>query len=65
MPAEELFPGRGLDRKAESLIRCQAGDDEKHLVVVWLQTKLTGNVAIMVIARIVCIPEGLGAGDEF
>ncbi len=65
MPTKELSPGRGLDREAESRIRCQAGDDEKHLVVIWLQTEPTGKVAVMVIACIERIPEGLGAGDEF
>jgi hypothetical protein len=43
----------------------QAGDDEKHLVVVRLQTESIGEVAAMVIARIERKPEGWGAGDEF
>ncbi len=65
MPTEELSPSRGLDCKAESRIQCQAGDNKKHLVVVWLQTESTGEVAVMVVARIERKPEGLGAGDEF
>jgi hypothetical protein len=43
----------------------QAGDDEKHLVVVRLQTESIGEVAAMVVARIECKPERLCAGDEF
>ncbi len=64
MPTEELSPSRGLDSKAQSCIRCEAGDDEKHLVVVGLQTESTGEVAAMVVARIERKPEGLGIGDE-
>ena len=65
MPAEELCPSRGLYREAESRLRCKAGDDEEHLAVVRLQTKATGEVAAVVIARIERKPEGLGFGDEF
>ncbi len=65
MPTEELSPSRGLDHEAELHIRCHAGDDKKHLVVVWLQPELTGEVAVMVLACIEHKPEGLGAGDEF
>jgi hypothetical protein len=65
MPAKELSPGHGLDREAKSRIRCQAGNNEKHLVVVPLQMEPTVEVAVMVIARIERIPEGLGTGDEF
>ncbi len=64
MPAEELCPSRGLDRKAESRIRCKAGNDEEHLVVVRLQTEAMGEVKAMVIARIERKPEGLGVGDS-
>ncbi len=64
MPAEELCPSRGLDREAKSRIRCKAGDDEEHLVVVRLQTEAMGEVKAMVIARIARKPEGLGVGDE-
>ncbi len=64
MPAEELSPGRGLDCKAQSCIRRKAGDNEEHLVVVWLQTEATGEVKAMAIARIERKPEGLGVGDE-
>ncbi len=46
-------------------IRCKAGDDEEHLVFVWLQTESTGEVTAVVIARIERKPEGLGFGDEF
>jgi hypothetical protein len=65
MPTKELSPGRGLDCKAKSRIRCQAGNNEKHLVVVRLQTEPTGKVAVMIIAHIEHIPEGLGVGDEY
>jgi hypothetical protein len=65
MPDEKLSSGRGLDREAKLLIQCQAGKDKKHLIVVWLQTEPTDEVAVMVIAPIEHIPEGLGAGDEF
>jgi hypothetical protein len=65
MPTKELSPSRGLDREAELRIRCPAGNDEKHLIVVWLQLESTGKVAVMVVARIERKPEGLGAGDEF
>ncbi len=64
MPAKELSPGRGLDCKAQLCIRCKAGDDEEHLVVIWLQTEVMGEVKAMAIARIECKPEGLGVGDE-
>ena len=64
MPAEKLSPGRGLDCKAQSCIRRKAGEDEEHLVVVWLQTEVMGEVKAMAIARIERKPEGLGVGDE-
>ncbi len=65
MPAEKLSPGHELDCKAQSCIRCKAGDDKEHLVVVRLQTESTGEVAAVVIAHIEHKPEGLGFGDEF
>ncbi len=65
MPTEELSPSRGLDSKAQSCIRCEAGNDEKHLIVDGLQPESTGEVAVMVVACIKRKPEGLGAGDEF
>jgi hypothetical protein len=65
MPTKELSPSHWLDCEAKSRIRCQAGDDEKHLMVIWLQQELTGEVAVMVVARIEHKPEGLGTGDEF
>ncbi len=65
MPTKELSPSHGLDSKAQSCIQCEAGDDKKHLIVDGLQPDLTGKVAVMVVARIECKPEGLGAGDEF
>jgi len=43
----------------------QAGDDEKHLVLVWVQKESIGQVTAMVIARIEQTPERLCAGDEF
>ncbi len=64
MPAEELSPSRGLDSKAQSCIRCEVGDNKKHLVVIGLQTESTGEVAAMVVARIERNLEGLGIGDE-
>jgi hypothetical protein len=65
MPTEELSPSRGLDREAELHLQCQAGNDEKHLVVVQFQPESTGEVAFMVVARIERKPERLGTGDEF
>ena len=65
MPAEEFSPGRGLDCEAQFCVRCKAGDDKEHLVVVRLQTEAMGEVKAMVIARIERKPEGLDFGDEF
>jgi hypothetical protein len=65
MPAKELSPGRGLDCEAQFCIQCKAGDNEEHLVIIWLQTEATGEVAAVVIARNKRKPEGLGIGDEF
>ncbi len=59
MPTEELSPSRGLDSKAQSCIRCKAGNNKKHPVVVGLQMELTGKVAVMVVALIERKPEGL------
>ncbi len=64
MPAKELSPGRGLDCKAQLCIRRKVGNDEEHLVVVWLQTEAMGEVKAMAIARIERRPEGLGVRDE-
>ncbi len=64
MPAEEPCPSRGLDCEAELRIRCKAGDNKEHLVVVQLQTKAMGKVKTMVIACIERKPEGLGVRDE-
>jgi hypothetical protein len=64
MHAEELSPSRGLDSKAQSCIQCKASNDEKHLVVIGLQTESTGKVAAMVVARIEHKLERLGIGDE-
>jgi hypothetical protein len=65
MPTKELSPSRGLDSKAQLCIRCEAGNDKKHLIVNGLQPESTGKVAVMVVARIEGKPERLGAGDEF
>jgi hypothetical protein len=64
MPAEELCSSSGLDReaKAKSRIRCKAGDDKEHLVVVWLQTEVIGEVKAMVIACIENKPEDVDIG---
>jgi len=43
----------------------QAGNDEKHLVLVGVQKEATGQVTAMVVARIERKPERLCAGDEF
>jgi hypothetical protein len=60
MPAKELSPGRLLDCKAKLCSRRKASNDKEHLVVIWLQTKLTGKVVAMVMACIERKPEGLG-----
>ena len=65
MATEELSPSIGLDLEAKSRIRCQAGDDEKCLVLAGVQTEATGQVTAMVVARIKRKPERLCAGDEF
>ncbi len=65
MPAKELSPGRGHDCEAQFCIRCKAGNNKEHLIVIQLQTEATGKVAAMVIAHIEHKPEGLGFGDEF
>ncbi len=43
----------------------QAGNGEKRLVLVRVQTESIGKVAAMVIARIERKPERLCVGDEF
>ncbi len=62
---EVLSPSIGLDLEAKSRIPRQAGDSEKRLILVGVQTDATGQVTAMVIARIEQKPEGLCAGDEF
>jgi hypothetical protein len=49
--------GHDLDHKAKLNIWCQTGDNEKHLVVFWVQTELTGKIAAMVVAHINQKPE--------
>ncbi len=48
-----------------NLVYDQAGDNEKHLVLIGVQTEATGQVTAMVAARIERKPERLCAGDEF
>ena len=48
-----------------NLIYDQAGNDEKRVVLVGVQTEATGQVTAMVVARIERKPERLCAGDEF
>ena len=62
---KELSPSIGLDLEAKSCIQRQASIDEKHLVLVGVQTEVTGQVTAMVVARIERKPERLCAGDEF
>jgi len=45
-------------------MRRQASDDEKRLILFWVQTESIGEVAAMVIARVEHKPERLGFGDE-
>jgi hypothetical protein len=49
---EELSPSTGHDLEAKSRIRRQAGDNEKRLILVGVQTEATGQVTAMVVARI-------------
>jgi len=42
-----------------------AGDDEKRLILVGVQTEATGQVTAMVVARTERKPEQLCVGDEF
>jgi hypothetical protein len=62
---EELSPIIGIDLEAKSRIQRQAGNNEKRLILVGVQTDATGQVTAMVIARIEQKPERLCAGDEF
>jgi hypothetical protein len=62
---KELSPSIGLDLEAKSRLLRQAGDDEKRLILVGVQTKTTGQVTAMVVARIEQKPERLCVGDEF
>ncbi len=62
---KELSPSIGLDLEAKSCIRRQAGDNEKRLVPVGVQTEATGQVTAMVVACIERKPEQFCAGDEF
>jgi hypothetical protein len=64
IPTKELSPSHGLDSKAQLCIQCEASNDEKHLVVIGLQTESTGKVTAMVVAPIEHKPEGLGIKDE-
>ena len=41
-----------------------AGNDEKHLILVWVQKDSISQVTAMVVARIEQKPEPLCAGDE-
>jgi len=43
----------------------KAGDDEKRLLLVWVQKESIGEVTAMVVAPIERKPERLCAGDEF
>ena len=52
-------------KPAKSCIRRQAGNDEKHLILVGVQTEVTGQVTAMVVAHIERKSERLCAGDEF
>ena len=54
---KELSPSIGLDLEAKSCIRRQAGDDEKRLVLVGVQTEATGQVTVMAVAHIERKPE--------
>ena len=50
---EELSPSStGLDLEAKSRVQRQAGDDEKHLILVGVQTEATGQVTAMAVAGI-------------
>ncbi len=42
----------------------QAGNNEKHFIVMWLQTYSSGKVAAVFIACFKCEPEELCAGEE-
>ncbi len=64
MPTKELSPGSGIDCKAQSCIQRKAGDNEEHLVVVWLQTEAISKVKAMAIARIERKSEEVGIRDE-
>jgi hypothetical protein len=61
----QLTPSRQLHREAKSGVMRQAGNDEKRLILVGVQTESIGQVTAMVIAHIERKPERLCAGDEF
>ena len=63
-PPKNLLQAPALIWKP-NLVYDQAGDDEKRLVLVGVQTEATGQVTAMVVARIERKPERLCAGDEF
>ena len=44
-------------KPAKSRTRCQAGDDEKCIILFWVQTEPIGEVAAMVIAGVERKPE--------
>ena len=62
---EELSPSIGLDLESKSCILRRAGDDEKRLILVGVQTEATGQVTAMVVAHIEQKPDRLCTGDEF
>ena len=65
MATKDISLSIDLDLEAKSCIRRQAGGDEKHLILIGVQTKATDQVTAMVVARIEQKPERLCAGDEF
>jgi hypothetical protein len=61
----QLTPSRRLHCEAKSGIMRQAGDNEKRLVLVWVQKESIGQVTAMVVSRIEQKPGQLCAGDNF
>ena len=63
MTSDEFQPSIGLHFKAISTIGSQAGNDEKHLILVRVHVESFGKVAAVVITRIEREPERLGVCD--
>ncbi len=62
----ELSSSHGVDLDCDTKLceQQQAGNNDKNLVVIWIQTESIDKVAAMVIACIEHKPEQVGVGEE-